>query len=186
MATRAIKPKRDDKPFGGWQSLPERAPSVLRADRPFALRIVAFAALVLTAVGGLAMILPSFNRPYLIDQYWGLFFFSVGVLGLIYHVVHHTAHLRSVPLRPEDVEDVAAEVLLAIVAGDYSVLRQFRGLSSLAASSTGEQNFREKIGAGDPNPRRLRRHLRICLADIRAALQQISRQTHGHGWWHGG
>jgi len=87
MATRAIKPKRDDKPLGGWQSLPERAPSVLRADRPFALRLVAFAALVLTAVGGLAMILPSFNRPYLIDQYWGLFFFSIGVLGLVYHAL---------------------------------------------------------------------------------------------------
>lgn len=57
-------------------------------------------------------------------------------LGLIYHVVHHTAHLRSVPLRPEDVEDVAAEVLLAIVASDYSVLRQFRGLSSLATYLT--------------------------------------------------
>lgn len=57
-------------------------------------------------------------------------------LGLIYHVVHHTAHLRSVPLRPEDVEDVAAEVMLAIVAGDYSVLRQFRGLSSLATYLT--------------------------------------------------
>ena len=57
-------------------------------------------------------------------------------LGLIYHVVHHTAHLRSVPLRPEDVEDVAADVLLAIVASDYSVLRQFRGLSSLATYLT--------------------------------------------------
>ena len=43
-------------------------------------------------------------------------------LGLIYHVVHHTAHLRSTPLRPEDIEDLAAEVLLQIVAGDYAVL----------------------------------------------------------------
>src|SRR5262245_14218500 len=47
-------------------------------------------------------------------------------LGLIYHVIHHTAHLRSVPLRPEDVEDLAAEVLLRIVSGDYHVLRQFQ------------------------------------------------------------
>ena len=31
-------------------------------------------------------------------------------LGLIYHVIHFTAYQRSVPLRPEDVEDVAAEV----------------------------------------------------------------------------
>src|SRR5215813_5707558 len=46
-------------------------------------------------------------------------------LGLIYHVIHHTAHLRSTPLTPEDVEDLAAEVLLQIVAADYAVLRQF-------------------------------------------------------------
>ena len=37
-------------------------------------------------------------------------------LGLIYHVIHHTAHLRSAPLQPEDTEDLAAEVLLQIVA----------------------------------------------------------------------
>jgi RNA polymerase sigma-70 factor (ECF subfamily) len=57
-------------------------------------------------------------------------------LGLIYHVVHHTAHLRSTPLRPEDIEDVAAEVLLQIVANDYAVLRQFKGNSSLATYLT--------------------------------------------------
>lgn len=57
-------------------------------------------------------------------------------LGLIYHVVHHTAHLRSTLLRPEDVEDLAAEVLLQIVANDYAVLRQFRGNASLATYLT--------------------------------------------------
>jgi len=57
-------------------------------------------------------------------------------LGLVYHVIHHTAHLRSTPLRPEDVEDLAAEVLLQIVSGDYAVLRQFRGNSSLATYLT--------------------------------------------------
>jgi RNA polymerase sigma-70 factor (ECF subfamily) len=57
-------------------------------------------------------------------------------LGLIYHVVHHTAHLRSVPLKPEEVEDVAAEVLLQLVSNDYAVLRQFRGNSSLATYLT--------------------------------------------------
>jgi RNA polymerase sigma-70 factor, ECF subfamily len=53
-------------------------------------------------------------------------------LGLIYHTIHHTAHLRSVNLRPEDTEDVAAEVLLQIVGNDYAVLRQFKGQCSLA------------------------------------------------------
>ena len=57
-------------------------------------------------------------------------------LGLIYHVVHHTAHLRSVPLGPEDTEDVAAEILLQLVDNNYAVVRQFRGHSSLATYLT--------------------------------------------------
>jgi RNA polymerase sigma-70 factor (ECF subfamily) len=57
-------------------------------------------------------------------------------LGLIYHVIHHTAHLRSMPLRPEDTEDLAAEVLLQIVNNDYAILRQFKGNSSLATYLT--------------------------------------------------
>jgi RNA polymerase sigma-70 factor (ECF subfamily) len=57
-------------------------------------------------------------------------------LGLIYHVVHHTSYLRSTPLQPEDIEDVVAETLLQIVADDYSVLRMFRGQSSLATYLT--------------------------------------------------
>jgi RNA polymerase sigma-70 factor (ECF subfamily) len=57
-------------------------------------------------------------------------------LGLIYHVIHHTAHLRSMPIRPEDIEDLAAEVMLRIVANDYAVLRQFRGESSLSTYLT--------------------------------------------------
>ena len=57
-------------------------------------------------------------------------------LGLIYHVVQHTAHLRSFPLKPEDTEDLSAEVLLQIVASDYEVLRRFRGNSSLATYLT--------------------------------------------------
>lgn len=57
-------------------------------------------------------------------------------LGLIYHVIHHTSHLRSAPLRPEDTEDLAAEILLQIIARDYAVLRQFRGNCSLATYLT--------------------------------------------------
>lgn len=53
-------------------------------------------------------------------------------LSLIYHVIGYTAHLRSVRLNPEDVEDLAAEVLLKIIAGDFRILREFRGEASLA------------------------------------------------------
>jgi RNA polymerase sigma-70 factor (ECF subfamily) len=54
-------------------------------------------------------------------------------LGLVYHVVQHTADMRSYPLGPEDKEDVAAQVMLKIVEHDYAALRQFRGKSSLAS-----------------------------------------------------
>src|SRR2546430_7008861 len=57
-------------------------------------------------------------------------------LGLIYHVIHHTAYLRSTPLPPEDIEDVGAEILLQIVSNDYAILRQFRYQSSLATYLT--------------------------------------------------
>lgn len=57
-------------------------------------------------------------------------------LGLIYHIIHYTSHLRSASLGPEDVEDVAAEVMLQLVANDYAVLRKFRGQSSLATYLT--------------------------------------------------
>jgi RNA polymerase sigma-70 factor (ECF subfamily) len=57
-------------------------------------------------------------------------------LGLIYHVVHYTSHLRSTPLSPEEVEDIAQEVLVQVVANDYVVLKQFRGKSSLATYLT--------------------------------------------------
>ena len=57
-------------------------------------------------------------------------------LSLIYHVIGYTAHVRSVRLGPEETEDVAAEVLLKIVAKDFKVLRDFRGTSSLATYLT--------------------------------------------------
>ncbi len=57
-------------------------------------------------------------------------------LSLIYHVIGYTAHLRSIRLNPEDVEDIAAEVLLKIIASDFRVLREFRGEASLATYLT--------------------------------------------------
>jgi RNA polymerase sigma-70 factor (ECF subfamily) len=57
-------------------------------------------------------------------------------LGLLYHVIHYTSHLRSATLQPEDVEDLAAEILTQVVAKDYAVFRQFEGKSSLATYLT--------------------------------------------------
>lgn len=53
-------------------------------------------------------------------------------LGLVVHVVHHTAETRGVNLTPADQEDLCGDVLLAVMRDDFAVLRHFRGQSSLA------------------------------------------------------
>lgn len=57
-------------------------------------------------------------------------------LGLVIHVVNHTAQSRSIRLSPQDREDLAAEVFLAIVQDDFGIMRRFRGESSLATYLT--------------------------------------------------
>ena len=57
-------------------------------------------------------------------------------IGLFIHVIHHSAHARSVRVSPEDADDLCAEVFLALLAADFAVLRHFRGQSSLATYLT--------------------------------------------------
>jgi len=57
-------------------------------------------------------------------------------LGLVIHVINHASHLRSIRLTPQDQEDLASEVFLAILEDDFAVLRHFRGESSLATYLT--------------------------------------------------
>lgn len=57
-------------------------------------------------------------------------------MGLVLHVVNHTAHARSVRMSPEDRDDLAAEVFLTIIKDNFAVLRHFRGDSSLATYLT--------------------------------------------------
>jgi RNA polymerase sigma-70 factor (ECF subfamily) len=57
-------------------------------------------------------------------------------LGLVVHVIRHTTQVRSVAVTPQDVEDLASEVFIAVLANDYGVLRRFRGQSSLATYLT--------------------------------------------------
>lgn len=52
-------------------------------------------------------------------------------MGLIYHVIHHVSHARSIVLSAADIEDIAAEIFLEIVDDDYGALRRFKGTSSL-------------------------------------------------------
>jgi RNA polymerase sigma-70 factor (ECF subfamily) len=56
--------------------------------------------------------------------------------GLFVHVIRHTAQARSVDLAESDIDDLCAEVFLAILSDDMAVLRRFRGESSLATYLT--------------------------------------------------
>ncbi len=57
-------------------------------------------------------------------------------LGLVVHVVNHTARARSIRMTPADQDDLCAEVFLAILKNDFALLRNFRGRSSLATYLT--------------------------------------------------
>lgn len=57
-------------------------------------------------------------------------------MGLVVHVVNHTAQGRSMRLSQVDREDLVAEVFLTLVDNDLAVLRHFRGESSLATYLT--------------------------------------------------
>ncbi len=53
-------------------------------------------------------------------------------LGLILHVVRHTAKSRSLPISSQDEEDLVAEFFMTVVRDDFALLRRFRLQSSLA------------------------------------------------------
>jgi len=57
-------------------------------------------------------------------------------LGLVVHVISHTAEARSIRLVSQDFDDLAGDVFLTIVSDDFGLLRRFRGESSLATYLT--------------------------------------------------
>jgi len=57
-------------------------------------------------------------------------------MGLVVHVVNHSAQARSLRLSPEDRDDLCAEVFLNLIKDDFRILRRFRGQSSLATYLT--------------------------------------------------
>ena len=91
MASKAIRPKRDEGPLAsGWQSIRESAPSALRVDQPAAPRWVALIGLMALALGGAAVVFASMTppRPYLIGYGWGILFLGLGFGGLLYHAAN--------------------------------------------------------------------------------------------------
>ncbi len=87
--SRAIKPKpkRDDSLMSNWESMPERAPSIERPDKPIVARILAMIGLALFVVGGLAITSPLWRSGATILGFgWGFFFGSIGLCFILYHV----------------------------------------------------------------------------------------------------
>jgi ABC-2 type transport system permease protein len=86
MSSRAIKPKRDGNiQAAAWQSIEERAPSLLREQGPSLPRYVALFSLILVTVGGAALLFHAAGQRYLIGTGFGFFMLAVGVTGLLYH-----------------------------------------------------------------------------------------------------
>ncbi|MBS0206661.1 MAG: sigma-70 family RNA polymerase sigma factor [Planctomycetes bacterium] len=56
--------------------------------------------------------------------------------GLFSHVIQHSAHARSIRLTPHDMDDLSADVFLALLANNSEILRRFRGESSLSTYLT--------------------------------------------------
>ena len=81
MATRAIKPKRENTMLTGWESMPEKAPSVMREDQPTVARILAMVGVMLVASGLLA----QFASGYIVSPGWGAFLLSIGIVLMLYH-----------------------------------------------------------------------------------------------------
>jgi len=57
-------------------------------------------------------------------------------MGLVIHVINHSAQARSIRLTAEDREDLCHDVCLTVIRDDFAVLRRFRGQSSLATYLT--------------------------------------------------
>lgn len=57
-------------------------------------------------------------------------------LGLVVHVVNHSAQARSISLTTEDRDDLCGDVFLELLKNDFAALRSFRGESSLATYLT--------------------------------------------------
>lgn len=85
MATRAIKPKRDDDMLAGWESSPETAPSLEREDTPTAARILALIGLFLFALGIFAVVAPALEKSYLIPPGLGIVALTIGLPLLLFH-----------------------------------------------------------------------------------------------------
>jgi ABC-type transport system involved in multi-copper enzyme maturation permease subunit len=76
-----------------WESMPERAPSIIRADTPTLARTFALIGFFLLAVGAIALMVAAWNASresdraisYLVGPTWGLVFGTTGLALILAH-----------------------------------------------------------------------------------------------------
>jgi hypothetical protein len=85
MATRTIKPQREDTMLSDYESLPDTAPSVAREVPALASQIALFIGFFLLLVGGLAILAPMLKLGYFVSPGWGFFVLTLGLLLLLIH-----------------------------------------------------------------------------------------------------
>jgi hypothetical protein len=69
-------------------ALPERAPSVMRADEPLVARYLAMLGLIFVAVGCSSLLAGRMNWPYLIRPWLGAILLVPGIGLLLYHAAN--------------------------------------------------------------------------------------------------
>lgn len=95
MATRTIKPKRDDTMLTEWHSQPEVAPSLIRKEGTLTAQILLFAGFFLGLVGILALVAPLTGWSYFLGPGKGYACLTVGLILTLYHCyVDPEAQLR--------------------------------------------------------------------------------------------
>lgn len=126
--------------------------------------------------------------------------FTDRYLGLIQHVVDHTATERGLVLQPADRDDLVAGVFLALLERDMNALRSFRRQSSLATylvviarrcvartlarrGQTHGNGAAEDIAAIDSGTQRIddREQLARLLAELPAQEAEVVRLYHLDG-----
>ncbi len=94
-------------------------------------------------------------------------------MGLVIHVINHTAEVRNICVAVEDRDDLCAEVFLNVIKDDFALLRHFRGQSSLASYLTVVvRRVVVKAMYRQASPSRLENDAAQQIADSRVADEQ--------------
>jgi ABC-2 type transport system permease protein len=85
MATRSIKPKREDTMLSDWQSMPESAPSTIRKEGSVAAQLLLFVGLFFGLIGILALVPLPEGWHYFIRPGFGYMALTIGAALVLYH-----------------------------------------------------------------------------------------------------